>query len=61
MIRFHNIEEDSNNIVYKKVKSDIDWDNLKNIFTEYEFNSIVSRDKTWNNFVNTFSNLERNL
>ena len=61
MIKFHNIKEDSNDIVYKKVQSDINWENLKNIFTEYEFNSIVSKDKTWNNFVNTFSNLERNL
>ena len=61
MIRFHNVEKDSSFISYKKVKNNIDWENLKNIFTEYEFSSIVSKDKTWNNFVNTFSNLERNL
>ena len=38
-----------------------DWNNLKQIFVDYEFNSMTNKDKTWNNFVNTFDNLERNI
>lgn len=60
MIRFHDLTEETKDITYFS-RTQFNWDSLKELFTEYEFNSIVSKEKTWNNFVNTFKNLERNI
>lgn len=61
MIRFHDIAEDANNIQFTVNQTDIKWEEMREIFENYLFSSLVSKDKTWNKYVNTFNNLERNL
>ncbi len=61
MIAFHDLEKDSENIVFTYNKNNLQWNLLKEKFINFEFNSIVSKEKTWNKYINTFENLERNL
>jgi DNA polymerase I len=62
MIKFHTLEEkEIENISYSYLKEIPNWASLKEKFTEYEFVSLTSREKTWNNFINTFKILERNI
>lgn len=54
LIKFHDLnEEEINNIQYYPIPQ-TNWDKLKEEFTNMEFNSIVSKEKTWNKFTNTF-------
>ena len=54
LIKFHDLnEEEINNIQYYPIPQ-TNWDKLKEEFTNMEFNSIVSKDKTWNKFITTF-------
>lgn len=59
MISFHNLEEEKENISWSK-PSNIDWNNIKGHFEKMKFNS-MTKEKTWEKYVNTFNNLERNL
>ena len=60
MIKFHDLDlKEKDEIQYFKLKSKPNWEDLKNTFKAYEFNSIVDKDKTWNKYINTFKNLER--
>ena len=61
MIAFHDLAKDSENIVFTYNKNNLQWNLLKEKFISFEFNSIVSKEKTWNKYINTFENLERNL
>lgn len=62
MIKFHELDENEiTNIRLSSLDSSPDWPTLKDIFISYDFNSMTKKDKTWNNFVNTFNNLERNM
>ena len=61
MIKFHELNNSEiNTIQLHSLNNKPDWNNLKQIFINYDFNSITKKDKTWNNFINTFDNLERN-
>ena len=61
MIKFHELsQEEINNITFNKLLDKPNWSMLKEKFTSYEFSSLAGKEKTWNNFINTFSNLERN-
>ena len=61
MIKFHTLNKDDiNSISYSLIDNLSDWSSLKDIFTNYEFKSLVGKEKSWNNFINTFNNLERN-
>ena len=46
-------EEEISNIQYYPIP-ELNWSKLKEEFTNMEFNSIVSKDKTWNKFITTF-------
>ena len=59
MIKFHDIGEDYRNIE-KSIPEKINWNQLKDLFSQMEFNSIIGKEKTWNKYVNTFNKLERN-
>mgnify|MGYP001239349878 FL=1 len=62
MIKFHELNNSEiTSIQLHSLSNKPDWNNLKQIFIDYEFNSITKKDKTWNNFINTFDNLERNM
>jgi len=61
MIRFHDITEEQDNIEFTIPKEVPGWSSLKEIFSNYEFNSLVGKDSTWEKYINTFNNLERNL
>ena len=62
MIKFHTLnKEEIENISYSLIKEKPDWSSLKDVFNNYEFSSLVGKEKTWSNFINTFNNLERNL
>ncbi len=61
MIKFHDLTEDASKILYHRPSTDdSSWIQLKEKFASMDFNSIVGKDKTWNKYVNTFKNLERN-
>ena len=60
MIEFHDLKEESKNISYHK-PNNIDWKNLKIIFNDMKFTSIINKEKTWEKYLNTFKNLERNI
>lgn len=54
LIKFHDLsEEEISNIQYYPIP-ELNWSKLKEEFTNMEFNSIVSKDKTWNKFITTF-------
>ena len=62
MIKFHDLEKNEiENISYSYLESFPDWSKLKEIFSTYEFVSLTNKEKSWNNFINTFKNLERNI
>ena len=62
MIKFHDLTfEEVQNISYNYLNAKPNWTGLKEKFTSYEFSSLVNKEKTWNNFINTFQNLERNI
>ena len=62
MIKFHELSSNEiSTLQLHRLNDKPDWNNLKQIFIDYEFNSMTNKDKTWNNFVNTFNNLERNI
>ena len=42
-------------------RTDLSWKNLKNEFINMEFSSIISKDKSWQKYIKTFENLERNM
>ena len=58
MIRFHDVSPYSKDIKTSIVRSP-DWSLLKKEFINMEFNSIISKDKTWQKYIKTFENLER--
>lgn len=61
MIKFHDLDsEEVSNIIYHTTKN-TNWSGLKEKFSLYEFSSLVNKEKTWNNFINTFNVLERNI
>ena len=62
MIKFHELNDnDIESIKIESLNSSPDWSELKDVFISYDFNSMTNKEKTWNNFVNTFNNLERNM
>ena len=61
MIKLHDLKEDAENIMYFKKAKEQQWDVVKSVFRKYEFNSMISKDKTWNKYTSTFTKLfERN-
>ena len=59
MIKFHNLKIDAINIESTKILNP-DWEKLKLIFSELEFNSIIGKEKSWEKYIKTFKSLERN-
>lgn len=57
MIKLHEIENDEG-FIYYSTPTHCDWDKLKEEFSNMEFSSIVSKEKTWKKFKNTFNKLE---
>ena len=60
MVAFHELGDDSKGINYS-VSNTFNWQNLKNDFINMSFSSIISKEKTWEKYINTFQKLERNL
>ena len=58
MISFHSIS-DKEDITWSKPSS-INWNGIRSSFEKMEFKSMTS-DKSWEKYINTFDNLERNL
>ena len=59
MIKFHDLTEDTDSLELSRVFSP-DWEQLKIKFSEFEFNSIIGKEKSWEKYIKTFENLERN-
>lgn len=59
MIKFHDLTTDAESFESSKV-SNPDWEQLKIKFSEFEFNSIMGKEKSWKKYIKTFENLERN-
>ena len=57
MIKLHDIESDME-FSYYSTPIHCDWEKLKEEFYNMKFSSIISKDKTWEKFKNTFKNLE---
>lgn len=60
MIKFHDLREEEENFEFS-VPQSFDWDLLKKEFSQFQFNSIIGNEKSWNKYINTFTQLERNL
>lgn len=61
MIKFHNLNnEDIKNIEITN-NNNFEWNSLKEIFISYDFKSLTQKNNTWQKYVNTFNNLERNI
>lgn len=56
MIKFHELNDDIKDIVFKR-NSFQNWDLLKKEFINFEFNSIIGKEKTWEKYINTFDQL----
>jgi 5'-3' exonuclease len=61
MITLHDIKDDANDIVYYNTLEKENWIELKKVFKEYDFNSIISKEKSWNKYKETFNNLWENI
>ena len=59
MIKFHDLTSDEESFELSRVFSP-DWEQLKIKFSEFEFNSIIGKEKSWKKYIKTFENLERN-
>jgi len=64
MIRFHDMTPDLNGLELYVNESSLphwDWQDVKNEFTNMGFSSIIGKEKSWNKYIKTFENLERNI
>ena len=59
MIKFHDLTSDEESFELSRVFNP-DWEQLKIKFSEFEFNSIIGKEKSWKKYIKTFENLERN-
>lgn len=60
MIKFHNLTNDTDSMELSKIFK-TNWEELKIKFSEFEFNSIIGKEKSWEKYIKTFENLERNI
>lgn len=60
MIKFHDLQKDSEHLKFLST-GNTNWSDLKILFNNMSFNSIIAKEKTWNNYIETFKNLERNI
>ena len=61
MIRLHDLNSDVQNINYFDTIKSNRWNDLKQIFENYNFNSMTSKEKSWDKFTKTFDNLWENI
>ena len=60
MIQFHDLTNDTD--MLEETSNDrVNWDNLKLKFSEMEFNSIIGKEKSWENYTKTFKKLEKEV
>ena len=59
MIKLHNLDNDANNILIHSNFAKGKWEGLKDIFSKFEFSSIIKKQSTWEKYVKTFKNLEK--
>ena len=57
MISLHNLTSDAEDIQYFHGTRKKMWDDLKEVFTKFDFSSIVGKDSTWKKYIDTFENL----
>ncbi len=61
MITLHDIKDDAKDIIYYNTIEKENWVELKKVFKDYDFNSIISKEKSWNKYKETFNNLWENI
>ena len=54
LISFHTLTTEEINTIKWFDLNNLNEDNIKNEFTKMDFNSIIGKEKTWNNYINTF-------
>ncbi len=54
MIRLHDLTNEKQNLEYYEKIKEKKWDSLKNVFKEFKFSSIISKDSTWEKYKKTF-------
>lgn len=57
MISLHDLTTDSKDIQYFTGPEQRMWDDLKDVFAQFEFNSIIGKEKTWKKYIDTFEKL----
>ena len=59
LIKFHNLLEDNEdqNIEFFYHQKESSWKELRETFNNMNFNSIISKEKTWQKYIDTFDNL----
>ena len=61
MIRLHDLSDDVQSINYFDTIKSNKWNELKQIFENYDFSSMISKEKSWDKFTKTFDNLWENI
>ena len=57
MIRLHDLTDDVEGILhYPKIHNE-KWQELKDLFSSYEFNSMVGKETSWKKYIDTFNQL----
>lgn len=57
LIKLHDLSEEENNIIYNQKMESGSWEELKDIFNNMSFNSIIGKESTWKKYINTFDRL----
>jgi len=61
MIKLHDLTEDFNEVYKFNVIKQKNWKDLREVFSNYEFSSIVEKEKTWSKYINTFECLFKEI
>jgi 5'-3' exonuclease len=57
LIKFHDLNEDKDSIIFYDKPVCNNWDALRDKFKEFGFNSIVEKDESWKKYINCFNKL----
>ena len=57
MIKLHDLSHEKDSFLVYPMPIKPDWANLREIFGNMDFHSMVGKDTTWKKYVDTFQNL----
>jgi len=55
LIKFHDLGEDKDSIIFYEKQQKNKWSELREKFSQFEFKSLVDKDETWNKYIKCFN------